>query len=124
MAYAEFIVIVIALLILLIVVEKIANKILSVEKIKMSETSGKIINRWGQTILFIIFLVQLWLMVDSSDMQRMFYFTIYLALLFGYQALMEFIFIKKSKQYISTAILLSIVLIIINLESFPFMVKS
>ncbi|RCW76903.1 DUF4181 domain-containing protein [Saliterribacillus persicus] len=116
--------IVIALLILLIVVEKIANKILSVEKIKMSETSGKIINRWGQTILFIIFLVQLWLMVDSSDMQRMFYFTIYLALLFGYQALMEFIFIKKSKQYISTAILLSIVLIIINLESFPFMVKS
>ncbi len=121
----EFIVIVIVLLILLIVVEKIANEICSVEKKNMSETSGKMINRWGQTILFIIFLVQLWFMVDSSDMQRMFYFTIYLALLFGYQALMELIFIKKSKQYISTAVLLIIVLVIIfNLESFPFMVRS
>lgn len=117
----EFIATVIGLLILLFVIEKIINKILSVEKKKISETSGRRINRWGQTVLFIILLFLLWFMIESSDIQSMFYFTVYLALLFGYQAVMEFIFIKRSRQYISTAILLIIVLVVVfNLNKYPF----
>lgn len=91
----------------------------------MSETSGKRVDRWGQTILFGILLVVLWFMVDSSDMQSMFCFSSYLALLFGYQAIMEFIFMKKSRLYISTVFLFIIVLLItFNVESYPFLVRD
>lgn len=91
----------------------------------MSETSGKRVERWGQTILFGILLVVLWFMVDSSDMQSMFCFSSYLALLFGYQAIMEFIFMKKSRLYISTVFLFIIVLLItFNVESYPFLVRD
>ncbi|MDF1509908.1 DUF4181 domain-containing protein [Robertmurraya sp. DFI.2.37] len=117
----EFIATVIGLLILLFVIEKITNKILSIEKKKISETSGSRINRLGQTVLFILLLFLLWFMIESSDIQGLFYFTTYLALLFGYQAVMEFIFIKSSRQYISTTILLIIVLVVVfNLNRYPF----
>ncbi|GGH19930.1 hypothetical protein GCM10008013_16970 [Paenibacillus segetis] len=48
------------------------------------------------------------------------YFLTSLALLFGFYAIMEFIFIKETKQYISTTIILIIVLVIMfNLDQFP-----
>lgn len=119
----RFIATIVGLVILLLLVEKITNKLFSVEKKRISETPGNRMNRWGQAILFLIFLITLWFMVDSSDIQRMTYFIIYLALLFGYQTIMEFMFIKESRQYISTAILLIIVLVIMyNLENYPFLV--
>ncbi|WP_411830072.1 DUF4181 domain-containing protein [Metasolibacillus meyeri] len=93
-------------------VQKITNRILSIEIKKISETYGKNTNRWGQTVLFIFLLIMLWFMVDSSDILRMFYLIIYLVLLLGYHAIMEFTFIKESRQYISTIILLIIVLVI------------
>jgi len=105
----NFIATVIGLVILLIVVEKVSNKMLSVEKIRLSETPGKRINRGGQFVLFVIFLILLWFMTDVSDSLRMYYFLINLVLIYGYQSVMEFIFIKNSKQYLSTTILLIII---------------
>ncbi|WP_208588687.1 DUF4181 domain-containing protein [Gracilibacillus suaedae] len=117
----EFIITVIGLLILLFVVEKITNKILSVEQRKISETSGKSIDRWGQTILFIVFLIMLWFAIDSSDFLLLFYVMIYLALYFGFQAIIEFIYIKESRQYISTIVVLILILgVMYNLDHDPF----
>lgn len=113
-----FIAAVIGLVIFLIVADKITNKIFAVEKEKLAETSGRRINHWGQAILFIFFLVLLWFMIDSSDILRMFYIIIFLALSFGYQAVMEFIFIKESRQYISTTIL---VIFLVILSSFGYL---
>lgn len=117
-----FITTVIGLLILLFVVEKGFNCLLSVDKKRISETTGKRVDRFGQMVLFVILLVVLWLMTDRSDTQRLFYFTSYLAILFGYQAIMEWIFIKNSRQYMSTAILFIIALMLmLNVESYPFL---
>ncbi len=119
--WMEFIITVIGLLILLFVVEKITNKILSVEQRKISETSGKSIDRWGQTILFIVFLIMLWFAIDSSDFLLLFYVMIYLALYFGFQAIIEFIYIKESRQYISTIVVLILILgVMYNLDHDPF----
>ena len=115
-----FIATVIALIILLFVVEKITNKMLSIERKKLSETAGRRIDRWGRLILLVTILVSLWLSVDSSDTIQMLYLLITLALIFGYQAVMEFIFIRNSRQYIGPTILL---VVIISSIAFLYFIK-
>lgn len=120
-----FIATVIGLFILLFVVELGINNILSIEKEKVSETSGKRVYYWGHMLLFGFLLVLFWLMLESSDMQKMFYLTSYLVVLFGYQSIMEFIFIKESRQYISSLVLFIVVLVImLNIESYPFLAEG
>ncbi|WP_088102951.1 DUF4181 domain-containing protein [Halalkalibacter urbisdiaboli] len=114
----KYVVFLIVLLILMLLIEKLTNKILGVQKKKVSETPGKIIDRWGRGIILVIFLSALWFVItnDSDKILKLFWMT-YLALLLGFQAIMEFIYIKDSKQYISTTILLILGLIIIyNIE--------
>ena len=91
---------IIGLLILLFLIDKISNKILGVEKKKISETSGKNVDRWGGITILILFLITQWFgITNESDTLRMSYWMTYLAFLFGFQAIMEYIFIKESRQY-------------------------
>ncbi|WP_458414875.1 DUF4181 domain-containing protein [Schinkia sp. CFF1] len=100
-------VLILILIVLLILIEKLTNKILGEQKKKISETPGKNIDRWGRGIILVIFLSTQWFVItnDSENILKLYWMT-YLALLFGFQAIMEFIYIKDSKQYISTTILL------------------
>ena len=57
----------------------------------------------------------------NSDILTKLYWMIHLTLLLGFRAIMEFIFIKESKQHISTTIILIFGLIIMyNIDKFPF----
>ncbi|WP_404451870.1 DUF4181 domain-containing protein [Virgibacillus necropolis] len=119
----KFVAFFIGLLILLFVVEKVTNKILGVERKKVSETSGKNLDFWGRGIILVIFLSTLWFVItNNSDILTKFYWMTYLALLIGFQVIMEFIFIKESKQYISTTLLLILCLVVMyNIDNFPFL---
>lgn len=102
----------------MLLIEKITNKILGVQKKKVSETPGKNIDRWGRGIILVIFLSTLWFVItnDSDKILKLFWMT-YLVLSIGFQAIMEYIYVKDSKQYISTIILLIVFLITIyNIE--------
>ncbi|MBD7966698.1 DUF4181 domain-containing protein [Paenibacillus gallinarum] len=118
----ELLLFIIGLLILLFLIDRISNKILGVEKKKLSETSGKNVDRWGGITTLILFLITQWFgITNESDTLRMSYWMTYLAFLFGFQAIMEYIFIKESRQYISTIILLIMVLLIVyNIDYYPF----
>ncbi|KGP90225.1 hypothetical protein N780_05790 [Pontibacillus chungwhensis BH030062] len=99
--------------ILLFMVEKITTKILKVEKIMISETSGKKIDRFGRGVILLIFVSTLWFVVkNDSILITKLYFMTYLTFLLGFQAVMEFFFIKGSKQYISTVVVLVVSLIL------------
>ncbi|MFC7320577.1 DUF4181 domain-containing protein [Halobacillus campisalis] len=119
----NFLAFLIFLIIVMFLLEKITVKKLRIEKIRISETSGKNLDRWGRGIILLIFLSTLWFVIDSnSDSLTKFYFMTYLALLLGFQAIMEFVFIKGSKQYITTTILLLMSLIIMyNIDKFTFL---
>ncbi|MBM7553911.1 DUF4181 domain-containing protein [Thalassobacillus pellis] len=105
---------------LMFLTEKFTNKILRVQKVKISETAGKNLDRWGRGIILLVFLSLLWFVIDfNSDTIIKYYLMSYLAIILGFQAIMEFIFIKGSKQYISTMILLIMSLFIIyNVDKF------
>ena len=55
----KFLVFFIVLIILVLLLEKGINKLLGVEKKKISETSGKKVDRWGRGIILILFLCTL-----------------------------------------------------------------
>ena len=89
-------------------IEKLIFKLLGVEKMKISETEGKKADIWGRVIiiLFIICTLPFTYLYDSSLI-----WVAYLFVIFGYDAFMEWKFIKGSKQYISSLIFMVIIVI-------------
>lgn len=118
----EFIATVIGLIILLFVIEKITTKVFSIKKEKVSGSTDNRIDRWERIIFFLLFLIILWFMTGSSDTQAMLYLLINLSLIYGYQAVKKFFFVRESRQYISAIVLLLVVLVSMYvLYQFPFL---
>lgn len=107
------------LLILGYLSEKGVNKILGVEKKKISDTSAKNINRWGRIIILVIALSALPFVVTSDVNTMKWFWIVYLTLLLGFQSFLEWKYLKESKQYITTLIILIVgVIIMYNIEFF------
>ncbi|OCA90327.1 hypothetical protein A8F95_21240 [Bacillus wudalianchiensis] len=92
-------------LLLFIALEKLINKLLGVEKKKISTTSGKNIDRRGRIILAVIFLCTLPFVITKGINSNKWYWIVYLILLLGFQAILEWKHLN-SKQYVSTLIFL------------------
>lgn len=108
------------LLLLLFVLEKLVNKFLKVEKKKISDTPGKKIDQWGRGIILVIFLSALWSVVNHNSflIKKLFWMS-YLILLGGFEATLEYIYLKNSKQYMTTIIMVIVTLVFIfSMEPF------
>ncbi|MFI8492240.1 DUF4181 domain-containing protein [Peribacillus butanolivorans] len=68
--------------------------LLGVEKKKISETSGKIVDRWGRGVILVIFLCT-FPSVSTNDMNWL--LILYLFLLLGFQSILEWKYLKNSK---------------------------
>ncbi|MFC7321662.1 DUF4181 domain-containing protein [Halobacillus campisalis] len=117
MGVAAFI---IGLLILIFVTEKVTPRILGFEKKKISGTPAQNIDRWGRVIIFLTFISTQWFVITSNSFILFkLHSMAYLSLLLGFQAVLEFIYIKESKQYINTTFILIMVLILVyNMDYF------
>ncbi|MGF6949076.1 heme/copper-type cytochrome/quinol oxidase subunit 4 [Neobacillus sp. B4I6] len=115
----EFLVLIIVLIILGFLLEKIINKLLGVEMKKISETSGKNVDRWGRGIILVIFLCTLPFVITKDTNVMKWDWILYLILLLGFQSILEWKYLKNSKQYVTTLILLMLsVIIMYNIEYF------
>lgn len=106
----KFLTLFIILFILIFLTELIINKILGVQKEKISETPGKKIDRWGRGIIVVIFIISI---SPLSGYHPNIVVMLYWITLLGFQAIMEYIYINHTKQYIGTTILLVVGLIFI-----------
>ncbi len=116
----RFLVFFIVLIFIGFLLEKIINKLLRVEKKRISETSGKRIDRWGRGIILLIFLFTLPFVIfgDSTNIIK-WYWIIYITLLMGFQAFLEWKYLENSKQYVTTIIFIILsVIIMYNIEYF------
>ena len=110
----------IVLLMIVFLLEKIINKLLHVKTKKLSETSGKKIDRWGRGIILVISLcsLPLYFVYDTLNAIKWYWIT-FSTLLFGFQSILEWKYIKNSKQYVATIIFLIFTIIsIYNIEYF------
>ena len=107
------------LLILGFLLEKGVNKLLGVEKKKISETSAKSIDRWGRGIILVIALLTLPFIITKDVNIIKWYWIAYFLLLLGFQSFLEWKYLKESKQYVTTLTFLILgVIFMYNIEYF------
>ncbi|WP_462406246.1 DUF4181 domain-containing protein [Gracilibacillus sp. Marseille-QA3620] len=108
--------IVIIIFLVVFLVEKIIEKYLGVKRKAISKTPGKSIDQWGRTIIVIIFLFSFIVaLAYEVDAFLKWYFVLLLTVLMGFQTILEWKYIKESKQYISTLISSMIIISILSL---------
>lgn len=97
--------------ILFLGLDKILDKLFGIENKKISDTPAKSINRWGRGILLVIFLCILpFFYTNQADIK--WYWIFFITSLFSFQAILEWKYLKDSKQYIKTVIYLILYLLI------------
>lgn len=101
----------------LFLADKAIEKFLGIERGKISETSGRNIDRWGRGIIVVIFLSILWFVIDKDIDVMKWYLIIYFVVSFGFQSILEWKFLRFTKQYVTTLVFLLIsVIIFYNIE--------
>lgn len=113
-------------LILVFLLEKIINKLLGIKhKEKISETAGKNVDRWGRGIILVIFLCSLPFFIEQEASVMKWYYILFFISLWGFQAILEWKYLKNSKQYVSTLIFLVLVVVYFyNIENFLTLLDS
>jgi len=89
-----------------VLMERLIFKLLGVEKKKVSETKGKNADIWGRVIIILLIIGTLPFTYQSDSSLRG---IVYLFVIFGFDAFMEWKYIKESKQYIGSLIFMVII---------------
>ena len=109
----------IILLLVVFSVEKMTDKFWGVKRKSISETPGKRIDRWGRAIIIFIFVVSS--ITKGSSVILEWQFVLFFIALMGFQVILEWKYLKKSKQYISSLIssmiICPIILLVIHFYS-------
>lgn len=103
MGFFQFVII---FIILSVFIERVIRKRLGVEKQRISETAGKNVDRWGRGIILVTFLATLPYFIEKEDEIVKWYWIFYYVILMGFQALIQWKYLKNSKEYIITLIFL------------------
>lgn len=90
--------------------EFVLKKWLKVKKVKISETEGKNINRWGRGIILVAALVMLPFVISMSFWQMLWFWIIYYSVLSLFDAFLQWKYARESKEYIMTLIFWPIVM--------------
>jgi hypothetical protein len=110
----KFLAFFIILIIFSLFIDKFLRKWLGVEKKKISETSGKNIDRWGRGIILFIFLCTLPFAVEDRNVIK-WYWICFLIVSMGFQLFMEWKYLKNSKEYVITVITLTYLLLALGI---------
>ena len=95
----------IVLVIVVISIEYQVDKFLGVKRREISETPGKIVQRWGTTIIVVIFIFSYFSdTIQKSNFLLNNYWPVLIVTLMGFQVILEWKYLKGSKQYIPTLI--------------------
>ena len=98
----SFLIIIVLLILVVVLVGKMIDTFLGIKRKQLSETPGKRIDRWGKTIILFIFLVLN--VISESDALKMWSLLLFLPTLLVFEVILEWKYVKESKQYIATLI--------------------
>ncbi|WP_421378480.1 DUF4181 domain-containing protein [Bacillus salacetis] len=93
-------------------IERLLTMWLGKDKRKISDTDGKLLDRWGRGVILLIALVMLnkvQQMPDSRQAMNIYWMS-FAILILGFQSYMQWKFLKGSKEYLKTLIFLGVVL--------------
>ena len=109
------------ILVALWLTDKLINRLLGIKKKgKIADTPGKYIDYWGRAIILVTFLISFLFLVSKDANTSVFkwFWLLYWVVIMGFQSLLEWKYLKDSKQYISTLIYLMLFLVVLyNIEN-------
>ncbi len=95
----------IMLILLVILAEKMIGRFLGIKKEDVSETAGKRMDQWGRTIIMGLFLFSfIFALSKENDAILKWNWIFFLTALMGLQTILEWKYLKDSKQYLLTLI--------------------
>ncbi|QVY62489.1 DUF4181 domain-containing protein [Cytobacillus gottheilii] len=87
--------------------ERVLVKVFGIKRKSLSETAGKKIDQWGRGILLVVHLSVL-LFILQMELNIKWYLISFFITSFGFQMVLEWVYLKKTKQHILTLIYLVI----------------
>lgn len=118
MEFASFLLILAVCLAFIFALEFVLKKWLKIEKVKISETEGKNINRWGRGIILVVALVLLPFVISASFWQMLWFWIIYYSVLSLFDAFLQWKYARESKEYIMTLIFWPVIMASLILFAF------
>lgn len=110
MEFATFLVFLAVGVAILYGIDFVLRKWLKIEKVNLSETAGKNINRWGRAIILVVALVLLPFSISGSLWQMLWFWIIYYTVLSLFEATLQWKYARESKEYLLTLIFWPIVM--------------
>ncbi|WP_416143590.1 DUF4181 domain-containing protein [Planococcus koreensis] len=110
MEFATFLVFLAVSVAILYGIDFVLRKWLKIEKVNLSETAGKNINRWGRAIILVVALVLLPFSISGSLWQMLWFWIIYYTVLSLFEATLQWKYARESKEYLLTMIFWPIVM--------------
>lgn len=110
MEFATFLVFLAVSVAILYGIDFVLRKWLKIEKVNLSETAGKNINRWGRAIILVVALVLLPFSISGSLWQMLWFWIIYYTVLSLFEATLQWKYARESKEYLLTLIFWPIVM--------------
>ena len=86
--------------------EFVLRKWLKVEKVKLSETEGKKIERWGRGLILVVGLCFLPFALSGSPWRMLWFWIVYWVVFSFFQAFLQWKYAKESREYILTLVFL------------------
>jgi len=115
----KFIVFILAVFVIFFFLDKGFRKWLGIKKVKITDASYKKIDKTGRIIIGVVSICSLPFVISKGTSVLQWYFIFYFILLLGFQAILEWKYLKNSKEYIITLILLLLsVILLYNIDFF------
>ncbi|KGP73299.1 DUF4181 domain-containing protein [Pontibacillus yanchengensis] len=93
----DFIIFLIIVLVFFISLEKLLRKRLGIQKQKISNTPGKKVYHWGKGVIVVVFLCCLPYAITLNDLMMRWFWIGYLSILLGFEAFIQWKYIRDSK---------------------------
>ncbi|TYS68207.1 DUF4181 domain-containing protein [Sutcliffiella horikoshii] len=95
----------------LIFIDVVGRKLLGIKRAKLTDPKGKKIDLLGRVICVILAFVLYPTFIETEVLEMNYLFIIFFTVLFCFQAIIQYIYIKESKEFIIT-LLMNIVFVV------------
>lgn len=114
----DFFVFILVLSIIAVLLNWIITKATGVKRQSLSDTAGKRVDSWRRGIILVILLFTLIPLLTNEASDLKMFWMIYLVILLGSEAFLEWKYLQNSKQYLSTLVFLVLgIILIYKMES-------
>jgi hypothetical protein len=100
----------------LLLVDVVVRKALNIKRVKLTDPKAKKIDMFGRILCVILIFVTFPPLLDNEVISLKYLFIIFFVALLSFQAILQYIYIKESKEYIITLLMSVVFIVMFNID--------